>query len=59
MSTFNSRMRKALLGKKTKLKKCIRCKKRNVMPYEEIGQGKFCKICFKKEMKEYYAEGGI
>jgi len=42
-----------------KIKKCLKCGSKNLMEYEEIGKGKYCKKCFDEEMKIWEKEAGF
>ena len=38
--------------------KCISCKTKTPIPYEEIGMGKYCQDCLDREMQIWEMESG-
>ena len=39
--------------------KCISCKKKEAIKYEEIGLGKYCADCLNREIKIWEIEAGF
>ncbi len=39
--------------------KCISCNKQEAIPFEDIGEGKYCQNCLDRENKIWKKEGGF
>jgi hypothetical protein len=41
------------------MRKCIKCKKKKPIEYEEVGQGKYCQDSLNKEYEIWLKESGF
>jgi hypothetical protein len=41
------------------MEKCLKCKEREPIEYEDIGEGKFCQSCLDEEMEIWKKEAGF